>query len=173
MCHYPSCRKESVLLDYSSDGGLFQAPFVCSLTMLLIFKMTKNKFSCALFLCPPSPSLTLTLALSLFLCHSLSNTHIHKGISWTLLHEMDYLKYLAVRRDYIMLPEAALTNATRLRWWQPFKVSFGLVTPNPDRAQWALDNILIGGSEINPSTLLDTFDEGIKYFECYLFCEVK
>lgn len=92
----------------------------------------------------------------------------HTGISWTLLHEMDYMKYLSVRRDYILLPEGALTNATRLRWWQPFKVFSGLVTPNPDRAQWALDNILIGGSEINPSTLLDTFDEGIKHFECYI-----
>ncbi|KAK3548865.1 hypothetical protein QTP70_021277 [Hemibagrus guttatus] len=112
ICHYPSCRKEVVLLDYSSDGG----------------------------------------------------------ISWTLLHEMDYLKYLSVRRDYIMLPEGALTNATRLRWWQPFKVSSGLVTPNPDRAQWALDNILIGGSEINPSVLLDNFDEeGISHEESWSF----
>lgn len=83
---------------------------------------------------------------------------------------MDYLKYLSVRRDYILLPEGALTNATRLRWWQPFKESSGLVISNPDRAQWALDNILIGGSEINPSTLLDTFDEGIKHFECYIIC---
>ncbi|XP_026788519.2 reelin isoform X1 [Pangasianodon hypophthalmus] len=112
ICHYPSCREEGVLLDYSSDGG----------------------------------------------------------ISWTLLHEMDYLKYLSVRRDYILLPEGALTNATRLRWWQPFKVSSGLVTPNPDRAQWALDNILVGGSEINPSTLLDTFDEeGISHEEKWSF----
>ncbi|KAM9481369.1 reelin [Clarias gariepinus] len=112
ICHYSSCRKESVLLDYSSDGG----------------------------------------------------------ISWTILHEMDYLKYLSVRRDYILLPEGALTNATRLRWWQPLKVSSGLVTSNPDRAQWALDNILVGGSEINPSTLLDTFDEdGIFHEESWSF----
>ncbi|KAF4072103.1 hypothetical protein AMELA_G00270450, partial [Ameiurus melas] len=43
-------------------------------------------------------------------------------------------------------------------------------TPDPDRAQWALDNILVGGSEINPSTLLDTFDEeGISHEESWSF----
>ncbi|XP_037396021.1 reelin isoform X2 [Pygocentrus nattereri] len=112
LCHRPTCRKEGVLLDYSTDGG----------------------------------------------------------VSWTLLHEMDYLKYVSVRRDYIILPEGALTNATRLRWWQPFTVSSGLVTPNLGRAQWALDNILVGGSDINPSTLLDTFDdEGTAHEESWSF----
>lgn len=87
-------------------------------------------------------------------------SHLSAGVSWTLLHEMDYLKYVSVRRDYIVLPEAALTNATRLRWWQPFTISSGLATPSLERAQWAIDNILVGGSDINPSTLLDTFDDG-------------
>lgn len=73
---------------------------------------------------------------------------------------MDYLKYVSVRRDYIVLPEGALTNATRLRWWQPFTISSGLASPSLERAQWAIDNILVGGSDINPSTLLDTFDDG-------------
>lgn len=82
------------------------------------------------------------------------------GVSWTLLHEMDYLKYVSVRRDYIVLPEGALTNATRLRWWQPFTISSGLASPSLERAQWAIDNILVGGSDINPSTLLDNFDDG-------------
>lgn len=59
-----------------------------------------------------------------------------------------------------MLPETALTNATRLRWWQPFSLLSGLVRSSAERAQWALDNILVGGSDINPSTLLDTFDDG-------------
>ncbi|KAI4895212.1 hypothetical protein NFI96_018500 [Prochilodus magdalenae] len=95
---------------------------------------------------------------------------IDGGVSWTLLHEMDYLKYVSVRRDYIVLPEGALTNATRLRWWQPFTVSSGLATPNLERAQWALDNILVGGSDINPSTLLDTFDdEGTSHEESWSF----
>uniref|UniRef100_A0A3Q2U7U2 Reelin n=1 Tax=Fundulus heteroclitus TaxID=8078 RepID=A0A3Q2U7U2_FUNHE len=112
MCHRPTCRKEGVLLDYSTDGG----------------------------------------------------------VSWTLLHEMDYLKYVSVRRDYIVLPEAALTNATRLRWWQPFTISSGLATPSLERAQWAIDNILVGGSDINPSTLLDTFDdEGVSHEESWSF----
>ncbi|KAG5845891.1 hypothetical protein ANANG_G00143990 [Anguilla anguilla] len=112
MCHRPTCRKEGVLLDYSTDGG----------------------------------------------------------VSWTLLHEMDYLKYVSVRRDYIVLPEGALSNATRLRWWQPFTMSSGLATPSPERAQWALDNILVGGSDINPSTLLDTFDdEGVSHEESWSF----
>ncbi|XP_023681705.2 reelin isoform X1 [Paramormyrops kingsleyae] len=112
MCHRPTCRKEGVLLDYSTDGG----------------------------------------------------------VSWTLLHEMDYLKYASVRRDYIVLPEGALSNATRFRWWQPFTISSGLAMPGLERAQWALDNILVGGSDINPSTLLDTFDEeGMSHEESWSF----
>uniref|UniRef100_W5NEI9 Reelin n=1 Tax=Lepisosteus oculatus TaxID=7918 RepID=W5NEI9_LEPOC len=111
-CHRPSCRREGVLLDYSTDGG----------------------------------------------------------VSWTLLHEMDYLKYISVRRDYIVLPLGALTNATRLRWWQPFAMETGLATPSLERAQWAIDNILIGGSDINPSSLLDTFDdEGASHEESWSF----
>ena len=82
------------------------------------------------------------------------------GVSWALLHEMDYLKYISVRRDYIVLPQGSLTNATRLRWWQPFTISSGLASPTLERAQWAIDNILVGGSDINPSMLLDTFDDG-------------
>ncbi|XP_077424138.1 reelin isoform X2 [Vanacampus margaritifer] len=112
MCHRPTCRKEGVLLDYSTDGG----------------------------------------------------------VSWILLHEMDYLKYVSVRRDYIVLPEGALTNATRLRWWQPFTMSSGLASPSLERAQWAIDNILVAGSDINPSTLLDTFDdEGVSHEESWSF----
>lgn len=84
------------------------------------------------------------------------------GITWTLLHEMDFQKYISVRHDYILLPEDALTNTTRLRWWQPFVISNGIVVSGVERAQWALDNILIGGAEINPSQLVDTFDDGKK-----------
>lgn len=91
----------------------------------------------------------------------LATAFISLGISWTLLHEMDYQKYMDVRYDYILLPDQAQTNTTRLRWWQPFTISNGFVVPSPDRAQWALDNILIGGAEINPSQLVDTFDDGM------------
>ncbi|ETE68854.1 Reelin, partial [Ophiophagus hannah] len=79
--------------------------------------------------------------------------HHNTGISWSLLHEMDYQKYISIRHDYILLPEKALTNTTRLRWWQPFVINNGIVVSGFDRAQWALDNILIGGAEINPSQL--------------------
>jgi len=128
MCHRPTCRKEGVLLDYSTDGGEVTA---CILFIIISF------WFCLFF-----------------------NLFCPSGVSWTLLHEMDYLKYVSVRRDYIVLPEGALTNATRLRWWQPFTISSGLATPSLERAQWAIDNILVGGSDINPPTLLDTFDDG-------------
>lgn len=39
-------------------------------------------------------------------------------------------------------------------------ISNGIVVSGVERAQWALDNILIGGAEINPSQLVDTFDDG-------------
>ncbi|MEJ1272528.1 solute carrier family 26 member 5 [Cricetulus griseus] len=92
------------------------------------------------------------------------------GITWTLLHEMDFQKYISVRHDYILLPEDALTNTTRLRWWQPFVISNGIVVSGVERAQWALDNILIGGAEINPSQLVDTFDdEGSSHEENWSF----
>ena len=87
---------------------------------------------------------------------------------------MDYQKYISVRHDYILLPEEALTNTTRLRWWQPFVISNGLVVSGVERAQWALDNILIGGAEIIPSQLVDTFDDGkkqdIEQSFLYIFC---
>ncbi|KAG8439950.1 hypothetical protein GDO86_005931 [Hymenochirus boettgeri] len=92
------------------------------------------------------------------------------GITWTLLHEMDYQKYMFVRYDYILLPEQAQTNTTRLRWWQPFTISNGFVVLGQERSQWALDNILIGGAEINPSQLVDTFDdEGTSHEEHWNF----
>lgn len=72
---------------------------------------------------------------------------------------MDYQKYISVRHDYILLPEGGSYQHLRLRWWQPFVISNGLVV-SEWRAQWALDNILIGGAEINPSQLVDTFDDG-------------
>ncbi|TRY95474.1 hypothetical protein DNTS_000445 [Danionella cerebrum] len=112
QCHRSTCRRESVLLDYSTDGG----------------------------------------------------------VSWRLLHELDFLKYSSVRRDYIELPEQALTNSTRLRWWQPFTLNAGLVRPSSERAAWALDNIMVGGSDINPSSLIDTFDdEGVSHEESWSF----
>lgn len=133
LCHRPTCRKEGVLLDYSTDGGAMKA-----------WEYLQHS--------------VLTSILPTFLLSTI--VFLSAGVSWILLHEMDYLKYVSVRRDYIVLPEGALTNATRLRWWQPFTISSGLAMPSLERAQWAIDNILVGGSDINPSTLLDTFDDG-------------
>eukprot|EP00062_Callorhinchus_milii_P006692 gi/632947500/ref/XP_007889076.1/ PREDICTED: reelin [Callorhinchus milii] len=111
-CHRPTCRKEGVLLDFSTDGG----------------------------------------------------------ITWHLLHEMDYQKYISVRQDYVLLPENAHSNTTRLRWWQPFLILNGQAVSSAERAQWALDNVLIGGSEINPSQLMDSFDdEGVNHDENWTF----
>lgn len=144
LCHRPTCRKEGVLLDYSTDGGALKT-CVYTLCTLYFFLFHHHR--------------QVYLLSLIFL--SFSSIHpCSAGVSWTLLHEMDYLKYVSVRRDYIILPEGALTNATRLRWWQPFTISSGLATPSLERAQWAIDNILVGGSDINPSTLLDTFDDG-------------
>lgn len=143
LCHRPTCRKEGVLLDYSTDGGAMKAWVY--LQHCVYFRV-------------------LTSLLPTFLLSTI--VFLSPGVSWTLLHEMDYLKYVSVRRDYIVLPEGALTNATRLRWWQPFTISSGLAMPSLERAQWAIDNILVGGSDINPSTLLDTFDDG--EFACSL-----
>lgn len=50
--------------------------------------------------------------------------------------------------------------------------SNGLVVSGVERAQWALDNILIGGAEINPSQLVDTFDDGknfVSLLSAYVF----
>ncbi len=149
MCHRPTCRKEGVLLDYSTDGGTLTT---CVHTRHCVFFLFYHHQFMISSLPDCLPSFFLSFPHSVNICSS--------GVSWTLLHEMDYLKYVSVRRDYIVLPEGALTNATRLRWWQPFTISSGLATPSLERAQWAIDNILVGGSDINPSTLLDTFDDG-------------
>lgn len=145
LCHRPTCRKEGVLLDYSADGGALTTCVHTLHSVLFLF----HHHHVSIF---SLPDYLFFLFPSVHICSS--------GVSWTLLHEMDYLKYVSVRRDYIVLPEGALTNATRLRWWQPFTISSGLATPSLERAQWAIDNILVGGSDINPSTLLDTFDDG-------------
>ncbi|XP_071486224.1 reelin-like [Diadema antillarum] len=75
------------------------------------------------------------------------------GISWRLLKELDYQQYPTPKHEYIPLPVEARTWATQIRWWQPLDT-------HRIQAQWALDNIYIGGSEINPSTLLESFEDG-------------
>ena len=78
------------------------------------------------------------------------------GIAWRTLHVLDHSRYLPAHTDYLPLPLGARTHSTRLRWWQP---------PSPSSAhphpQWAIDNVLIGGLEINPSTFQQSFDTDI------------
>ncbi|KAK3103287.1 hypothetical protein FSP39_018199 [Pinctada imbricata] len=76
------------------------------------------------------------------------------GISWDTLHILDFGSYVHPKRDYIPLPLSARTASTRVRWWQP------LTNDGSQRGpQWALDNVYIGGSEINPSQIQVSFDE--------------
>ena len=53
----------------------------------------------------------------------------------------------------IKLPDSARTIGTRFSWWQPSH-------PGVNQADWAIDNILIGGSKNLQTTLSDNFDSG-------------
>lgn len=59
--------------------------------------------------------------------------------------------------DYIELPTSSRSHHTRFRWWQPVKDS-----NTPDivysPSVWSIDNIFIGGFEINPSFLEEDFE---------------
>ncbi|XP_050414411.2 reelin isoform X2 [Patella vulgata] len=78
------------------------------------------------------------------------------GISWQPLHTLDYTNYLTPKQDYIHLPDIARTYSTRIRWWQPLSIN-----PTADRPTWSLDNVFIGGTDINPSTFQTSFNESI------------
>lgn len=67
------------------------------------------------------------------------------GISWVTLHVLDHLSFTRPHRIYIPLPLAARSIRTQIRWWQ-----YGVTTQRPF---WALDNVLIGGLEINPAQM--------------------
>ncbi|KAJ8301142.1 hypothetical protein KUTeg_020129 [Tegillarca granosa] len=76
------------------------------------------------------------------------------GITWNTLHVLDYASYLTPKHDYINLPLKARTPSTMIRWWQPLAEDGSQNGP-----QWAIDNVFIGGNEINPSKIDVTFDE--------------
>ncbi|XP_052779173.1 reelin-like isoform X2 [Mya arenaria] len=78
------------------------------------------------------------------------------GINWHTLHTLDYTRYLEPRQDYIKLPQEARTISTRIRWWQP-------LAEDPFRRQpaWAIDNVYIGGHEINPANFRINFNESL------------
>ncbi|XP_045165547.2 reelin-like [Mercenaria mercenaria] len=76
------------------------------------------------------------------------------GIHWHTLHTLDYTSYSKPRRDYIVLPQEARTPSTKIRWWQ-------FLSDDPTRLQptWALDDVYIGGHEINPANVEINFNE--------------
>ena len=53
----------------------------------------------------------------------------------------------------IKLPDSARMVGTRFNWWQPSH-------PGANQADWAIDNILIGGSDSLPTTMSDDFGAG-------------
>lgn len=70
---------------------------------------------------------------------------------------MDYSRYgTKPIWDYLPLPQAARANSTRLRWWQ----RAGADGDRPPTG-WSLDDVLVGGMDINPSELQEHFDGGI------------
>ncbi|KAL3853203.1 hypothetical protein ACJMK2_016762, partial [Sinanodonta woodiana] len=74
------------------------------------------------------------------------------GITWHSLHTLDHTSYHeSPKHDYILLPQDARTASTRIRWWQPLT--------DTSQPQWALDNVYIGGHEINPSQYQIGFNE--------------
>ncbi|XP_070558262.1 reelin-like isoform X2 [Ptychodera flava] len=82
---------------------------------------------------------------------------INGGISWNLLHELDFEQYQTPKHDYIPLPVQARYRTTKIRWWQPVDME-----TYQYQAQWALDDIFIGGTEINPSFISDRIENDIQ-----------
>ncbi|XP_077972003.1 reelin-like isoform X1 [Styela clava] len=82
------------------------------------------------------------------------------GITWEMLHELDYTSFSNSTHEYVSLPLNAKTNATRMRWWQPFTINqiTGLAEMGGERAGWAIDNVYIGGHEINSYSFENGFE---------------
>ncbi|MGH0172823.1 UNVERIFIED_CONTAM: hypothetical protein FKN15_063858 [Acipenser sinensis] len=75
---------------------------------------------------------------------------VNGGITWTLLTEIFYDQYNKPGFLNVLLPPAARDEGVRVRWWQP--KHDGL-----DQNDWALDNVLIGGSATQRTGIVDTF----------------
>ena len=70
---------------------------------------------------------------------------------------LDHASYWqSSRHDYVILPPAARTSSTRLRWWQQLRDP---TTGTDVRLGWSLDDVHIGGMEIAPSSLTETFEQ--------------
>ena len=75
------------------------------------------------------------------------------GIQWHTLHLLDQSEYWqAPRHDYVPLPPHARTAATRVRWFQ-------IPTQGVASVGWTLDDVHIGGSQINPSQLFERLED--------------
>lgn len=78
------------------------------------------------------------------------------GIQWHTLHTLDYTQYLEPRRDYIKLPQEARTKSAKIRWWQPVSDD-----PTEIKPTWAIDDVYIGGHEVNPAKFQINFNESL------------
>uniref|UniRef100_A0A671T1H3 Reelin n=1 Tax=Sinocyclocheilus anshuiensis TaxID=1608454 RepID=A0A671T1H3_9TELE len=74
---------------------------------------------------------------------------VNAGISWNLLTEIFYDQYSKPEFVNVLLPAAAQAVGVRIRWWQPQH-------DGADRSDWALDNVLISGSDAH-AQISDTF----------------
>ena len=79
------------------------------------------------------------------------------GIKWNTIHILSPRRYHPALHDYITLPIEARTDNTLIRWIQ----SDTPINTNP-RVHWALDDIYIGGLEVNPSQYFQPFDGFVK-----------
>ncbi|KAK3762808.1 hypothetical protein RRG08_040503 [Elysia crispata] len=76
------------------------------------------------------------------------------GVSWSTLHTLSPERYSSPKRDYISLPVQARTDNSLVRWIQAASIS-----PASPRVHWALDDVFVGGKEINPAEYLQHFND--------------
>ena len=67
-------------------------------------------------------------------------------------------------QDYLPLPLPARTSSSRIRWWQPLPSD-----PSLGRPVWALDNVFVGGTEINPSEVQLSFNDSLQQDDATLY----
>ncbi|GFO21736.1 reelin [Plakobranchus ocellatus] len=80
---------------------------------------------------------------------------IDAGVGWTTLHTLSPERYSSNRRDYIPLPLFARTDNSLVRWVQAALPSNSLTST---RVHWAIDDVFVGGKEINPADYAQTFN---------------
>ncbi|XP_074645991.1 reelin-like [Tubulanus polymorphus] len=79
----------------------------------------------------------------------------NRGMTWNDLRILDPFQLSEKPRQIIiLLPANSKSPATIFRWWQP------ILTEGILRAQWAIDNVVIGGKDINQIEFEDTFAVG-------------